>query len=349
LTLSTGAQSEWTRQKGFGDELLTVVIPNLFSTDLIPVTHSDLDKTVVEERVDLRYTSIPFTTLFAEARLQQESIGQFEEQTTTGLFTLNDFTRNTEASSDLKDFRAGFNTSPWRRISFTAHYRHSEKDNHYNHVEDTTPGYSAFIRSLGRSSDEVETKLSLHAAAWLKVSPGVKWVTTHYRTATALLPGITSSDNQRLLAGTYDALIPNINLTLIPFRRLYLATTFSYQDTRTATAANDSPSIVPYRGHVYSVVSSGTFAWTSKTDLHLSYAFSYADYGQNYFPINVNGLPLGEKYQRHWVQSGISRRFSKNVTGRLQYGFSLFDEPSSGQFNNYTAHLIFATLTMNWP
>jgi hypothetical protein len=297
--------------------------------------------------VDLRYTRIPFTTLFAEARLQQESIGQFEEQLTSGALSLNDFKRNTEASSDLKDFRAGLNTSPWRRISFNAHYRHSEKDNHYNHVEDSTPGYSAFIRSLGRTSDEVETKLVLHPSAWLKFSPGVKWVTTHYRTATASLPGVTSSDNDRSLAGTYDALIPNANMTLTPFARLYLSTTFSYQDTRTATAANDTPSVVAYRGHVYSVVSSGTFACTSKTDLHMSYGFSYADYGQNFFPINVNGLPVGEKYQRHWVQSGISCRFTKNLTGRLQYGLALYDEPSSGQFNNYTAHLIFATLTMN--
>jgi len=325
-----------------------VVIPSILSLDLMPVTHSDLDTRSVEERVDLRYTRIPFTALFAEARVRQESIGQFEEQVTAGLLSLNDFRRNTEASSDLKDFRAGFNTSPWRRVSFNAHYRRTEKDNHYNHIEDSTPGYSAFLRSLGRSSDEVEAKLALHLANWIKFSPGVKWVTTHYRTATDVLPGVTS-DNGRLLAGTYNALIPSANFGLTPTRRLYLSTTFTYQDSRTAAAANNSPSIAPYRGHVYSALSSGNFAWTQKTDVRLSYAFSHADYGQNYLPISVSGLPLGEKYQWHWIQAGISQRLLRNITAGLQYGFSLYDEPSSGRFNNYTAHLIFATVTMKWP
>src|SRR5262249_6933600 len=150
-------------------------------------------------------------------------------------------------------------------------------DNHYNHVVDTTPGYSAFIRSLGRSSDEVETKLVLGAAPWLKLSPGVKWVTTYYHTATEQLPGITASGDTRLLAGTYSALIPSINVSLTPSRRLYLSSTFSYQDSRTATFVNDNPSVVPYRGNIYSLLSSGTFLWTEKTDLRVSYAFLHAD------------------------------------------------------------------------
>ena len=129
--------------------------------------HSDLDKTILEERIDLRYTRIPFTSLFAEVRLRQESISQFEDQSGGNFFNA-DFTRDTEATSDLQDFRVGFNTSPWRRISFNAHYRYSMKGNHYNHIVDTTPTYSAFIRSLNRRSDEVDTKLVLHPAAWLK-------------------------------------------------------------------------------------------------------------------------------------------------------------------------------------
>jgi hypothetical protein len=148
------------------------------------------------------------------------------------------------------------------------------------------------------------------------------------------------------MAGSSDACIYSLNLTLTPFPRLYLSTTFSFEDTRTVTFANDSPSIVPYRGHVYNALSSGTFVCNARTDLRLSYAFSHADYGQNNF---TEGLPLGIVYQRHWIHAGISRRFLKNLMGNLQYGFMLYNEPSSGGFNNYTAHSVFATLTMNWP
>ncbi len=342
LTLSAGVQTEWTRQKGFGGA--NIVFPGLPDPYMVSL-HSDLDKTALQESVGLRYTKIPFTVLFADARFAQESIGQYEDQVSSPS-PINDFRRNTDADSDLKDFRVGFNTSPWRRISFSAHYRRLEKDNHYNHFLDSTyADYSAFIRSLARSSDEVETKLAVHPATWLKATFGVKWVETRYHTATDPVPG-DMDPGRRLLAGTYEALIPSLNLTLMPLQRLYLSTTFTYQDSRTVTMANDSPSVVPYRGHVYSALTSGTYAWDARTDLRLSYSFSHADYGQSNF---AYGLPVGMVYQRHWVQAGLSRRFLRNLTGNLQYGFSLYDEPSTGHFNDYTAHAVFASLTMNWP
>jgi len=345
LSLSAGVLSEWTRQKGFGGANLE--FPGL--SEVVSL-HSDLDKTAVQENVGLRYTKIPYTVLFAEASFAQESIGQYEDQVSNP-FPINDFQRNTDADSDSKDFRVGFNTSPWQRTSLSAHYRRLEKDNHYNHFLDSTPdtGYSAFIRALSRSSDEVETKLAVHPSTWLKTTFGVKWVETHYHTdtdsATQSSPGDVTPGG-RLLAGTYRAVIPSVNLTLTPFQRLYLSGTLTYQDTKTVTMANDSPSVVPYQGHVYSALVSGNYAWDARTDLRLSYSFSHSDYGQNNF---AYGLPVGMVYQRHWIQAGISRRFLKNLAGNIQYGFSLYDEPSGGHINDYTAHAVFASLTMNWP
>ncbi len=342
LTLSTGVQSEWTRQKSLGEANLAVFdgegLPFLPATSV--ALRSDLDKVTVEERLSLHYTKIPFTSLFAEVRGQQESLGQFEDQVGN---PLNDFLRNTDTDSDLKDFRVGFNTSPWRRVSFNASYRHSKKANHYNHFLDTTPGYSAFIRSLGRISDEVETKLVLHPVAWFKSTLGVKWVETDYHTATDPA-GDGVSPGGRLQAGNYHGLIPSVNFTLTPWQRLYWSGTFTCQDSRTSTAANNSPAIVPYKGQIYSALASGTFAWNARTDLRVSYSFSHADYGQNNF---ADGLPVGMRYWRHWVQTGISRHFRKNLTGNLHYGFSVYDE--RGHFNNYTAHGLFASLAMNWP
>src|SRR5204863_1184706 len=134
-----------------------------------------------------------------------------------------DFSRDTKAGSDLRDFRVGFNTSPWRRLSFNAHYRRAEKHNHYKHILDSTPdtGYSAFIRSLERTSDEVETKMILHPATWLKTSLGFKWIETDYRTATDPVTQSTPGDitpGGGLLAGTYDAYIYSLNVSLTPFR-----------------------------------------------------------------------------------------------------------------------------------
>jgi hypothetical protein len=54
-------------------------------------------------------------------------------------------------------------------------------------------------------------------------------------------------------------------------------------------------------------------------------------------------------YTRHGVTVGLSRRFSRGMSGRLGYGFYRYSEPSTGGFNDYTAHGVFATLVLNWP
>lgn len=348
LSLFGGVQAEWSRQKGFGrytDESMGVL------TDVA----SGLDKAVVQENAGLRYTKIPFTVLFAEGRLQQESVGQFEDRRTTAP-DADDFLRDTDATSHAKDLRIGFNTSPWRRISFGAHYRWLDKTSRYDHARDQdgaglagNPGYSAFIRFRDIKTDEFQLKTTIHPASWIKTTLTCKLVTTDYRTDTdrVEVPFIgLISPGGTLLAGTFDAQTVSLNFALTPVRRLYLSTTMSYVNSRTWTEVNGSPAVVPYKGAIYSAISSATYALSERSDLQLSYLFSLADYGQSNF---ADGLPVGMKYQQHRIQASVGRRFLNNFSARLQYGFYLYDEPSSGHFNDFTAHSLFATLTMRWP
>src|SRR6185295_12720538 len=80
LTASAGAQSEWTRQHGFGSGRLNGIAytrPPGSNLQINPATlSSDYDQNTVSETVGLRYTRIPFTALFSDVRLQQETIGQ---------------------------------------------------------------------------------------------------------------------------------------------------------------------------------------------------------------------------------------------------------------------------------
>jgi hypothetical protein len=124
-----------------------------------------------------------------------------------------------------------------------------------------------------------------------------------------------------------------------------LFSTFAFQDSRTETHDHGSPSIAPFKGHVYSVVNSAQYALNELTDLTLTYDFSYADYGQNNAP---SGLPLGIDYRRHGLRAGVGRRFLKRFMTNLEYVWSLYDEPSSEHQNDFTAHGLFATLSMRW-
>jgi hypothetical protein len=350
LTLSLGTQNEWTRQRGFGSASVNVAVSfPPFSVPVAPeVFQSDFDRSMFSQDVGIRCTKIPFTTLFVDGRLQQEAIGQSSEETGG----LTPYLLETDATSTLEDLRAGFNTSPWRRVSLSGQYRYYNDRSDYNNstkesFDQPYEGYPGFILWRDLLTQEAEMKLSLQLAPWLKTSLSYQWLSTDYRTATGPVADPNSglaggiSPGGSLLAGTYTSHTAACNTTLTPWRRLFLSTTFSYQNARTVTAANGSTAVAPYEGGIYSVMASGSYVLNPKTDLTASYSLSTADFAQDNF---AGGLPLGIKYQQQGVQIGIKRRIGKGKTFSLQYSFYHYDEPSSGGFNNFNAQAIFATM-----
>jgi len=352
LTFSGGVLGEWTSQNGFGSANLdAVTLPTDPASP--PVTFDrDLDKSAVEEKLAVRYTKIPFTALFAEARLQQEWLNESQEQDDALYIGLLGFQRRTDTSGYLRDYRVGFTTSPWSWSSLSAHYRHYGKETDYDNLIDASlldgNGYPAFIRSIDRETDEVEAKLALHPVRWLRSTLSYRISANDYEVNTDTSPKDAGaiSPGGPIQARNYDAHAFGLNFTLTPWRRFYVSPGFSYERSRTATAQNNDPSVVPFKGNIYTVLCSATFVVNKKTDLRATYSFSHADYAQDNY---AYGLPLGIDYQQHAVRAGVVRRINKHLTTTLQYGFYLYDEPSSGGFNDYTAHAVFGTLSLALP
>jgi hypothetical protein len=357
FNLSLGSQCEWTHQTGFGNGTFDLVLP--FAPYIFPQGQerfqSSIDHSTYSQDAGVRYTKIPFTTLFAEGRFQEETFGQTEQE--SGDPTLVPFQLQSDSKSRLEDFRAGFNTSPWRRVSLSGQYHQSDHHTDYNNTQNEAfgppyEGYPGFILWRDLLSQAAEAKLGVRTTSWLKNTLSYQWLQNKYHTATAsvndpasgLVDGISPGGS--LLAGTYEAQTVALNSTLTPWRRLFLSTTFSYQNARTVTAANNSPSVAPYEGDIYSVIASGTYVLNQKTDLTASYSFSMADFAQNNY---ADGLPLGINYQQHAVQVGIRRQIGKGKSLGLQYRFYHYDESSSGAFNNFNAHAVFATLSFQLP
>jgi hypothetical protein len=359
LSLSGGVQGEWNHQEGAGRINLDSGNPDVPSAfTLLPATvQSDLDDTKVNENLGLRFTKIPFTVLFAEGRFEQDYIGQYEHEYSTagsaGTLGRDAFLRDTDANNQQREGRIGFNTSPWRWFTLSAEYKDRISETDYDkHVDFTygtngllipNPGYSAFIRHRKIDSTGVQTKLVVKPVTWLKATFTYRLAGTDYTTGTDVVTNGTVPE--ALLAGRYDAHIYGFNLTVTPFQRLYFSGTFSYTSSRTTTAAHNTPSIAPYRGDEYSLLTSADFALDQVTHLHATYFFSRADYGQD----NVaDGLPLGLDYSRHALMAGISRRLSSRVSANLRYAFYQYQEPSTGGFNDYSAHGVFASMTFKW-
>ncbi|HTL57799.1 MAG TPA: c-type cytochrome domain-containing protein [Candidatus Limnocylindrales bacterium] len=348
LSLSLATQNEWTRQMGFGGASVTLISPLFISPPFPEQFHSDWDRAIFSQDVGLRFTKIPFTTLYAEARFQQEDAGQFEQEQPD--FSLTPYLRQTDVKIDLSDLRVGFNTSPWRRFSLSGHYRRYDNETDYNNrlkesMGKPFEGYPALITERDVLSNEVEGKLAYEWAAWLKTSLTYQWLQNHYRTTTDPVTGGISTGGE-LLAGAYDAQITSLNTTLTPWRRLFLSGSLVYQHARTETAAFGSPSVAPYVGDIYSAIVSADYGLNEKTDLVVSYAFSTADFTQDN---SAAGLPLGINYHQHTLQAGVRRQVAKGKTVNLQYRFYRYQEPSSGGINDFDAHAIFATFTCRLP
>lgn len=345
LAFSAAVQSEWTRQTGLGDENLRLgnpAVPFLFT---VPITvSSQLDTHAATEQFGLRYTGVPHTALFAEGRFQQEARGTFERQTGGA----EPFLRRTDADADAKEFRAGWHSSPWVGVTFSASYKHHERRTDYANSEYViAPGggpYPGFLRQRASTGDEVDVRLAWRAVSWWQMNIGYRLAATDYVTATDALAGITPGG--AVFAANHDAHTWSMGHTLTPFRRWTLNISASYTDSRASSAQNGVNFVVPWRGGIVSAQGGATFAWTATTDLRLSHSYSRADYAQNN---SAGGLPAGLEYDHHSLQAGLTTRLKRGATMNLQYGFHRYAEPTGGNIYDYTAHSILGTLSMKWP
>ena len=336
LSLYAGLQAEKTDTHGFTDALLTQgATPT--TTNLI---HSANDTKSLSETFGVRYTKIPYTTLYAEGQWTEEQIDLDEQETQNGASSL---ALDTDSTVFRQDYRVGFNTAPLPRVALAGHYRHYLADNDYDHETDTVPGYPGFITAQDYTTDEVMGKLTLRPSSRFSVAFTYQLVATDTRTTSEAVPLLAPGGS--LESGNYDASIYSVSATVTPMSRWYVTGYFSLQDTRTAAFANHDPSVQTYRGDVYTIMATTGYALDNKTDLSLEYSYSRSD---NFSDNSSAGLPLGLDFQRHALLAGISRKISKNVIARLRYGFYDYDESSTGGINNYMAHLASASCTVRF-
>lgn len=345
LAMSAAVQSEWSRQTGFGDENLRLGNPAVPFFFPVPVTlNSRLDTHATTEQFGLRYTGLPHTAVFAEGRLQQEGRGIYEQQ----IGGAEAFLRRTDADADLKEFRAGWHTSPWPGMTLSASYkRRDQRTDYANREYVVTAGggpYPGFLRQRISHGDEVDARLAWRAASWWKLNAGYRLAATDYTTATGALAGFTPGG--AVFAANHDAHTWSMSHALTPFRRWVFNANASYTDSRASSAQNGVVSVVPWRGGIVSAQGGATFAWTAATDLRLNHAWSRADYAQNNV---VGGLPAGLEYDQHGLQAGLTTRLRRGATVNVQYGYNRYTEPTGGGAYDYAAHSLLGTLTLKWP
>lgn len=347
LSVSAGAQGEWTHEDGFGSVNQAFDDPTLPGTpySTYPV-NANQDRTEASENLNIRFTRLPRTVLFAEARGQQESVGQFDQG--EDLFFGTPVEQRTDALNHFYDARTGLTTSPWSWLELGGHYRRRDSSTGYNNnnlVDLPGTGYPGFITHRDIALDEVEGRIVLRPVSWWNARltydrdrTGFSSTTGSYTNSMIgfpILDGRTASDSFGL------------GMTFTPWARFYFSgsATYSHSRTTTATGENSAAAVVPYVGDIWTLNASAGYALNEKTTLSVTYVYSESGYGQN----NTAGLPLGLDFTRHELLAGIKRQITKRLSGALRYEFSEYVEPSSGNVNNFTAHGVFAALDYRWP
>ncbi len=341
LTFSIGSQNEWTRENGFGAS-----VPDL-NLGINSPADSSLDEFKAEQEANFRFTKIPYTVISGAAQLEEETVSEYQMEDTA------EFMRDTAAENHLYNVETGFNTSPWRTIEWSTQFSRRDSYTDYGQLLDIykyfglnspTNGYPAFILNRDIRSDVFETKLVWKPQPWFKSTMTYQITSTDYRSKTDpfiynIGQAAILSAGGPILDGTYDAQNYGFGITVTPARRLYFAGTFTYSLSRAITADNGDSSVVPYRGNIYSVNASATYALGAKTSVQAGYNFSRANYGENNA---AAGIPLGLDYTHHDLSLNLTRKLSEKLAGSLRYAFSEYSEPGTGNENNYFANGVFS-------
>ena len=343
LSLCAGLQAERTSGNGFSDALLTAIAGTGTTNAPSALILSTTDKDSLEETFGMRYTKIPFTTLYTEGKWIEQQINLGERETGDPATA---FTRRTDTDIFRQDYTVGFNTAPIPRVTLAGRYRHSIYQNDYEHEVDTgvsALGYPAFITGQDFIEDEIMTKLTLHPCRYFNMAFKYQKLATDIKTTTESVPLLARGGE--LLSGNFDANIYSVSATVTPITRLYLTGLFSLQDTRTIAFANGNPAVIPYHGNVWTAMGTAGYALDNKTDVNVEYTYSRTDNST----VNASaGLPLGLSDQRTGLLVGLTRRISNNVMARVRYGFYNYNDRSGGGIDNYTAHLASASCTVRF-
>jgi hypothetical protein len=312
-----------------------------------PVTaESQRDYDSVTESIEARFTGVKQWTFYAKGEWMQEDLTQTERD-----FELEEeipfllIGRDTDGEIRTQKYVIGANWYPKTWLNMATQYYRKIHDNHYDHPFDTTSNaltssnrYPAFLRDQEFDVDDFNVRVT-----WRPISNFTsvsRYDFQHGTTDTRgdLLNSIQSADiNAHILSET---------ITWNPFPRLYLQGSISYVRNETDTPADQLVPNLPVlvldmRNDYWNGTITAGYALGDKTDLQVSYFYYRADDFQDNSSVSQ---PYGEDAEEQAVTAVLSHEFSRNIIGKLRYGYFTNRTDAYGGVHNYDAHVVGASL-----
>jgi hypothetical protein len=309
---------------------------------------SDGDRVDVRERLDVNYTGLTNSTLYARGEWTQGS-GDLTEN--GGLGQVNGIgvppvQRQTDDSRFFQKYSAGIRWYPTRRaiLDLGGDYKIHRYD--YDHDVDSTPNdplsanrYPAYLVTQDLESYGGKTRLTLRP--WQKVTlvSRYEYQLSTIHTKPDGISGLGDVESSEMRSHIFSQ-----DVSWTPWSRLNLQAGLNYVWSTTTTPASDfTRAVLDAQNNYWAVNFSSTFVVDDRTDLTLGYLYYRAD---NYEDNSAFGVPYGAGAEEHSVSAGITRRLRDNIRLFLRYAYYHYTDETFGGNEDYHAHMV--SLTMRY-
>jgi hypothetical protein len=309
----------------------------------VPYTaRSDGNRFDLRERLDLNYTGITNSTLYARGEWTQGT-GDLTENGGLGLVSgigVPPVQRQTDDTRFFQKYSAGIRWYPTRRaiLDFGGDYKIHRYD--YDHDVDSTPNdpasvnrYPAYLVTQDLESYGGKTRLTLRP--WRNVTLVSRY---EYQLSTIHTKPDGISELGEVESSEMRSHIFAQDVSWTPWSRLNLQAGLNYVWSTTTTPASDyTQAVLDAQNNYWAVNFSSTFVVNDKTDLTLGYLYYRAD---NYEDNSAFGVPYGAGAEEHNVSTGITRRIRDNIRLFLRYGYSCYTDETFGGNEDFHAHVV---------
>lgn len=323
----------------------------------LPTVEEDLSNRKSREFIDLteslevRYTGLKKWSLYARGEFLQGqgTLREREREAPSGPV---DLFRDTDLNRTIQKYVVGANWYPHRKLNLAGQYYYKLRQNDYDHNRDTAAFappltndfYPAFIRQQDFDTHDFNVRVTWRALGSLTLVSRYD-----YQLSTIDTQGDTDFAGARLQSVESAEMISHIfsqSASWTPLARLFLQGSISYVLDSTDTPANNIGGaargvVQTMRNDYWNASAMVGFVLNDATDLQTQYYYYRAD---NYQDNSAFGQPYGSGASEHGVTATLIHKFSRNLLGKLTYGFFTYDDETSGHHNDYTAHLVYSSL-----
>jgi len=289
------------------------------------------------ESLDTRYTGVTNWVFSARGEWDQ---GQGSLTQSGGFTEVGSFSFSPTASGETDDGRffqkysLGVRWYPLRRLTLDVGGYY--KDNRYDYSNPANTASNDFSMQSFQTYDG-NVRLTLRPIQNVTLVGRYEYQLSTVNTQPDPASGLGEVESSKM---TSHIIAGDINW--MPWSRLNLQAGLDYVLSETKTPVTDfTQAILNSQNNYWTVNFSSDFVVDDKTDLNVAYFYYQAD---DYQDNSSAGLAVGAGAHEHGATATLTRRITKNLRASLKYGYYNYEDAASGGFNNFQAHLIFASM-----